>query len=295
MFPAASPALLRPRTAVPAWSQVLLVTALGAALYFWCLDRQEQKAFDVLVAQAQAAAPAVVCPSEEDVLNIMSAVHAHLRNAPAGSTHPFSSINSRLHLTSSYEQLSNPFGRCASYSHVLAKALMTAGYSVRKVGLAKGSTKAIHHVIEVRLNRSWAVLDAIYNLSFRTPQGRLASAAEVSRDWEFFRHQVPPGYKADFDYRSFYYTNWDRLPLIGWVVRSQPALESWLHSHGISLRFWVFNTYRWEAALCFVLGLVSGLLPRCFARSRPVSGPQIAIDTVPGGSTKRLPLPPRSG
>lgn len=233
---------------------VASVLAFIAGLVLVVFDRQEQSVFDALVSQAEAARPDAKRPSADDVLNLMHSVHTRLRGTPLAQN-PSSTLNSKLHLTSSLEQLSNPSGMCASYSQVLAKTLMTAGYPVRKVGLAKGEQRAIHHVIEARIGDSWALLDALYNLAFRAPDGRLASAAEVSRDWATYRSQVPTDYNPDYDYQGFYYTNWDRIPVVGWIVRSSPGLSGWLHDQRVSLRFWFFNTYRWEAVICFVLGM----------------------------------------
>ena len=112
-----------------------------------------------------------------------------------------------------------------------------------------GGERAIHHVIEARLGGAWVLLDAYYNLAFRTPAGTLASAAEVSRHWPHFRTQVPADYNPDYDYSGYYYTNWERVPLVGRLVRSSPGLAEWLHAQGVSVRFWFFNTFRWEAGL----------------------------------------------
>ena len=96
------------------------------------MDRAEQKEFEKLVNQARVEAPAV--ESEDDVLSIMSTVNRRLKRihlpdqaAPSETT--------EVSIRSSHDHLLAPTGACASYSHVLAKALMTAGYDVRKVGL----------------------------------------------------------------------------------------------------------------------------------------------------------------
>ena len=256
------------RTA-PVCLLVLAVFAFIGAVWLLILDRAEQREFDALVAEARAANPAIAPHSGADVLNIMSRVNGRLKVIPL-DTHATSTFNSTLYISSSHEQLRNPVGMCASYSHVLAKALMTAGYRVRKVGLAKGSRRAIHHVIEVQTGSAWVLLDALYNLAFRAPDGHLASAAEVSRDWRWYQTQVPAGYHPDFDYSTFYYTNWERMPGLGWALRSVPSLQTWLHEQGISVRFWFFNTYRWEAGICLTLSVGLWGLRRRLLR-RPVS------------------------
>lgn len=263
MLPAATPSAYGRGSIVPVCLLALAVAALAASVALLVADRLEQREFDSLVQRAQATRPGLPRPSDADVLHLMHTVHNQLQGTPL---HPSSSLNSRLNITSSHEQLANPSGMCASYSHVLAKALMTAGYQVRKVGLAKNGKRAIHHVIEARQGSSWTLLDAYYDLAYRAPDGHLASAADVSRHWTTYRRQVPAGYNPDFDYSSFYYTNWDRIPVVGWIVRASPPLASWLHERGISIRFWFFNTYRWQAGLCAALGILCLALRHSYRR-----------------------------
>lgn len=218
------------------------------------LDRMEQREFDQLVTEARSTAPQQAPGTDADVLCLMNRVNGLLKGI---HVHPSAGIDSSIPMTPSDEHLHNPIGACASYSHVLAKTLMTAGYQVRKVGLAKNSKRAIHHVIEVRRDDHWVLLDAFYNLAFRRRDGKLASAEEVSHDWKWFQQQVPSGYNPDYDYSSFYYTNWERVPVIGWLVRVSPWLGAKLKASGVSVRFWFFNTYRWIAGIAFATLMVA--------------------------------------
>jgi hypothetical protein len=190
-------------------------------------------------------------PEETFALAMMSTANGRLRKliklgvpGPPGG----------LSFKSSDEQLHNPSGACASFSHVLAKCLVTAGIDVRKVGLQRGEVKAVHHVIEAKLDGHWALLDAVYNQAFRARDGHLADAREVGQNWAFFSQQVPAEYNRTFDYSAFYHTNWDRIPIIGWVVEHIPGLEAALEQRRVSVRFWFFNSYRWLAGASFLLG-----------------------------------------
>ena len=228
--------------------------ALLAALWAGVLDRIEQREFDQLVSDTRAAAPQSSPGTDDDVLRLMNRVNGLLKGIHVNQTEH---SDSTIPMTSSDEHLHNPIGACASYSHVLAKTLMSTGYEVRKVGLAKDSRRAIHHVIEVRRGDHWVLLDAFYDLAFRRRDGQLASAEDVSRDWDWFRRQIPSGYNADYDYSEFYYTNWGRLPVLGWLIRAWPWLEAKLNASGVSVRFWFFNTYRWIAGLAAFTSLVA--------------------------------------
>jgi hypothetical protein len=244
------------------------IAAAVSAAWLVGLDAVERTEFRELVSEARAEQP--ITSEDADVLRIMSRVNGRLKGITV-QPEPFQAEVSGIPVSSSHDQLHNPAGACASYSHVLAKSLMTAGYQVRKVGLSKGSQMAIHHVVEVKVGNHWVLLDALYNLAFRAPDGHLASAAEVSRDWPWFKRQVPGDYSPDYDYSGFYYTNWDRIPLIGSIVRASPPLGIWLRDQGVSVRFWFFNTYRWGAGLAAIISITAWWLRRHLLHSSPVT------------------------
>lgn len=143
------------------------------------------------------------------------------------------------------DHLTEPSGACASYTQVLAKALRTAGFPIRKVGLSRDGQKGTHHVLETYVEGHWALLDAILDTAFRRPDGQLAGAADLHANWPYYQKQTGPDYDQTYDYAGFYYTNWDKVP----IIRSMPGLQAWLEAHGVSLRFMVLDVYQWFAAL----------------------------------------------
>ena len=242
---------------------ILAAAVCGLMALIW-MDRAEVREFEALLREARGTAP--VADRDADVLSIMSTVNSRLK-----SIHLPPSTEAEKHellatVRSSHDHLQSPTGACASYSHVLAKALMTAGYDVRKVGLGKDGQMAIHHVIEVQTGSSWVLMDALYNQVFRAKTGRLADAGAVHDDWAWFRQQVPADYDSRFDYSTYYYTNWSRIPVLGRVIQGIPAIHEWLHRHRVSVRFWFFNTYRWLAILCVLLALAAGWALRRLSR-----------------------------
>lgn len=161
------------------------------------------------------------------------------------------------------DHLRHPGGACASYSTVLAKALQTAGFAVRKVGLADHEIKAIHHVVETRADGHWILMDAAFDLAFNRPDGLKASARDVATHWSFYRQQTPPLYPALYNYSGYYYTNWDRIPGASLVFRFFPPLKTWVDEHEVSLRFVFLNVWSW---LTLLWACVAGalLLPLWF-------------------------------
>jgi hypothetical protein len=193
-------------------------------------------------------------------------------------------------LWSSDEHLSEPSGACASYTQVLAKALQTAGYPIRKIGLSKNGQQGIHHVLETFIEGRWVLMDALSNLAFHRSDGRLASAAEVHADWENYRHQTAPGYNMDYDYSEFYYTNWNRIPVVGSVVKAFPSLHQWLEGHGVSIRFWVLDVNQWFAGLCAIGAALAATLrfwPKWYVwRSRRKNAPDRSSGSQQPGHRK---------
>jgi hypothetical protein len=116
---------------------------------------------------------------------------------------------------------------------------------VRKVGLARNGQKGTHHVLETCIEGHWVLLDARLNTSFRHPNGHLAGAADLHADWPYYQKQTNADYDQTYDYSGYYYTNWDKVP----IVNRLPSLQQWLESRGVSLRFLVLDVYQWFAGL----------------------------------------------
>ena len=223
---------------------------LMMALLSWQRMRDDEALFRQLVqvAELKAAKVAGGVPSDETrALEILHAVYAEVRERAVffGDTE----WTTPHLLWSAGDHMNRPAGACASYVTVLAKAMQTAGFPIRKVGLVKNGLVAYHHVLEAKVNNRWVVLDAAFDQSFRRPDGKLASAADVQQDWLYYRTQIMPGYYPEYDYSGFYYTNWNRIPgaetLLGWF----PEARTWLHIHGISIRFWFLNIHAWLIGL----------------------------------------------
>jgi len=234
---------------------------LMMALTSWFRWAKEEELFTQVLNAAKRSIPHVAemdLSEEDQVLAILHVVHRLTQERQIILSNEFNVKSTPF--WDSAEHLNNPSGACASYTTILGRALQFAGFSVRKLGLEKNGRKAIHHVLEVRVNGRWVLLDASYDLAFRRSDGSLASAEQVSRYWVYYHAQTPQGYNADFDYNTFYYTNWSRIPGAEKVLESFPALREWLHSNCISLRFLFLNIHEWifgcslGAAVLLLLG-----------------------------------------
>ena len=240
----------------------LTIGALFALGGFFVYQTQQETYHFTRLVHSALGMPAehdnVVPHTEANILRIMDKVHAVVTSRygqVADVGHPEPGI-----LWSSDEHLIEPSGACASYTQVLAKTLQTVGFPIRKVGLSKGTQKGIHHVLETYVEDHWVLMDAVSRLTFRTPAGRLASAAEVHGNWEYYRTQTAPGYNPDYDYSTYYYTNWNKVPVVGAIVNGIPSLHRALEARGVSLWFLLLDVNQWFAGLSFTGAILLMLL-----------------------------------
>jgi hypothetical protein len=254
---------------------------LMMALLSWQRMRDDDALFRQLVQVAELKAAKVEggTPSDETrVLEILHTVSAEVR----GRAVFFSDTEGTMPglLWSAGDHLNRPAGASASYVTVLAKALQTAKFPIRKVGLVKNGITAYHHVLEAKVNGRWVVLDATFDQHFRRPDGKLACAADIHADWLYYRSQIMPGYYPEYDYSGFYYTNWDRIPGAATVLGWFPEARSWLHDHGISIRFWFLNVHAWlvglglGGAVILLLARWQGVRKNRAAEKTPPSRPE---------------------
>jgi hypothetical protein len=239
------------------WTDVLIGALLALTGFFVYLTQLEEYHFTRLVHSAldfPLAEHITVPHTEANTLLIMKKVNAVVNGRYgqiADVGHPEPGL-----LWSSDEHLTEPSGACASYTQVLAKALETSDYPIRKVGLSKGGQCGIHHVLETYVEGHWVLMDCMSNLAFRREDGQLASAAEVHANWEFYGKQTPPGYNPDYDYSTFYYTNWDKVPVVGAIVQGVPPLHRWMEAHGVSVWFLLLDVNQWFAGFSFTGALL---------------------------------------
>jgi hypothetical protein len=135
-------------------------------------------------------------------------------------------------------------GSCGAFSGVLGRLLTRAGLPIRLVQMECVLGPVCHIIVEAKADGRWIVLDPLFNLAFRKPDGTYASVADVSRDWDDFRDQIPDNYDPMYRYAGWRYTNWDKIPYI------MPAVK-WLLDQAlgqaadrISIRAHVLNRYR---------------------------------------------------
>ena len=125
--------------------------------------------------------------------------------------------NSILH--SATEDLMAAKGSCGSYSLVLARILKSNACEVRIGQMKVNNIYGGHIVVETKINNRWIVVDPMYNVYFKNPDGSLASFKEVNQNWPYFSKQLPPGYPSSYKFEDIRYTNWDKIPILSTLTK----------------------------------------------------------------------------
>jgi hypothetical protein len=79
---------------------------------------------------------------------------------------------------------------------------------------------------------------------------------EVHENWAYYQKQTNSDYDQSYDFSGIYYTNWEKVPVIGSVVSAIPSLHRWLETNGVSLRFLLLDVNQWFAGLSVAAALV---------------------------------------
>jgi hypothetical protein len=109
-------------------------------------------------------------------------------------------------------------GACGSASVVLARILKAYNYQVRIAQMKVGDTWSGHVVTEVKKGNGWIVMDPLFNIYFKKPNGQFASFKDVKNNWAYYKNQTPANYHSEYNYADVRYTNWDKIKYIGPVM-----------------------------------------------------------------------------
>jgi len=192
-----------------------------------------------------------VPPDEANVLALMNSLYHHmLYRWQSIGTASLGNPSSLFRWVS--EDLNDAGGACGGWVSVMGRMLMELGYEIRKIGLEKGENLSIHHVLEVKLGDRWALLDPYLNFVFRTPDNLIASAAEVSKNWEYYGRQAQCCVPPDFDYQAYHYTNWKKLGWVGSLI--EKMIDSEEEDRRFSAFVYIANKDQYLPPVLYILG-----------------------------------------
>lgn len=140
-----------------------------------------------------------------------------------------------LHLSSFYKlmffdntrHMLAPYGSCGSFTVVLASFFKYANIPFRIAQMTcRKKHFGCHIVLEAYIHQKWIFMDPLFNLVLKTPQGNLASYAEIQKNWGFYKKQImkrqstySPKHRlyydtSVFDFSGVRYTNWNKIPVV---------------------------------------------------------------------------------
>lgn len=193
-----------------------LIASVG---YLYLEYRYEQKTLDAITASIYKEPGLNKDNDQQVVLAAMKKTHALMTEKETGQM--------GLDLTGMENTFTSPIlrfaitkdGACGGNSLVLAQILNGMGYTVRPVQMKVDGEYGGHIVLEVKINGEWAVLDPLFNLSFKKTNGSLASFADVRNNWTYYSAQIPAGYHPSFKFEDARYTNWNKIPVLGAIAK----------------------------------------------------------------------------
>lgn len=184
----------------------------GLLLYFYTEDNYENKLFEALAFDARRN---VVSRNDSDSILLLNGLHV-VHNAIKTRSEFFGNVGG---IKAGFIQpitvdLMTGQGACGSYSLVMARLLLELNIDARIVQMKVGDVYGGHNIVEARYKNSWIVVDPLYNLFFKRPDGALASFNDVQRNWAYYKQQLPEGYNERYRYEGVRYTNWDKIPVL---------------------------------------------------------------------------------
>lgn len=151
-------------------------------------------------------------------------------------------------------------GACASYAAVLARILKADGMQVRIGQMKVNGLYGGHMFVETKTESGWVVLDPMFNLAFKKPDGSLAQFKDLQQNWDIYKSQVPANYKSEYSFRDVRYTNWNKIPVL------TPAIKSMLNlfigtekANLISIRPYLLRNYNklaWATGFMLLFSLL---------------------------------------
>ncbi len=111
-------------------------------------------------------------------------------------------------------------GSCGSASAILARVLKSYNFKVRFVQMLVDGKYGGHIVIEVNKFGKWIVMDPLFNLCFKDSTNNFASFEQVSKNFEYYKKQLPANYPTSYKYEAANYTNWNKIKFLGPITKS---------------------------------------------------------------------------
>ena len=185
---------------------------LALLIYFYTEDNYEKQLFKALGTLVRKNTTSTNTDSLlVQSLHLTYALEQSRQNIFKGSE--ISSIKSEVIRPVTFDLMTG-VGACGSYSFVLARLLNELNIETRFAQMKVGNDFGGHIIIEAFSNGRWVVMDASYDLMFKTEDGHFADFKEVHGNWQAYQQQVPANYDMTYSYDAVRYTNWEKIPVV---------------------------------------------------------------------------------
>ncbi len=172
-------------------------------------------------------------------------------------------------LRNSLDDLLTGRGCCGSASSILLRVLEINNYEVRFAQMKVGDTPGGHIVIEARKGGDWMVIDPLFNCYFKKPNGQFASFYDVQNNWTHYQKQLPSGYPNEYRFEDVRYTNWNKIPVVGTMIKKMLDLTMGKHkADQISVRIYLIKNYQVMFVIIQILFIPLSILTLKKFRSR---------------------------
>lgn len=235
--------ILRPLTSIPVLFFLNGVFAVSI-FYFRIEDVFERNVFNTLSQTIIEKNPIAATNQDTFFVKAMELSNQmQERRLPIFGKHKTDGLKMKL-FHSAADDLLTGEGSCGSASTILARILKANNYKVRLPQMLVDGIYGGHIVTEVKKGEGWIVLDALYKVYFKRPDGKLASFKEVSANWNYYKLQVPANYPSNYDYDDARYTNWEKFPVLGKFAKKTIALfKGTQYANEFSMRSYLLRNY----------------------------------------------------
>jgi hypothetical protein len=222
---------------------------LASLVYFYTERSFEQNIFSSLAAYVRTSVQGSNTISAVDLEDSLLAKSVHLvymlgyKRQEVFGEFPVGGIKADFLQPVSVDLMTNQ-GACGSYAYVLGRLLQELNMDVRFAQMTVQGRNAGHVINEAKTSKGWVTVDAAFDVYFRKPDGQLASFSDVSKDWAYYKEQLPSNYNQAYQYEGVQYTNWNKVPVIMPLIRT--GLRMFMgkeEADKYSLRSLILNKY----------------------------------------------------
>jgi hypothetical protein len=229
---------------------------IASVFYFFTESRYEKELFTAITRKIKAELPVHHTHKLFAEKALLTTSYLQDRRYEVFGKAELQGIKANLFHSSTIDLMTNN-GACGSYAVVLARILKSNNIKVRIGQMKIDGHFGGHMIVEALLDKRWVVMDPTYALYFENPDGSWATFSQLKHNWNYYKIQVPEGYKPEYNYEGVRYTNWNKIPVISQSIKGLLNITIGRDlADSISIRPYLLRIYHKLAWLTFLAWLV---------------------------------------